>query len=81
MATDKAIAAAEEQDWRARDDARTLAEAITIQNDKGRNRRAISKAKIIAKEEEKRLSGIRTVAKKKVAKAIKKIVKKQTKKK
>ena len=68
MVSDKAVVSAEEKDWRARDDARTLADANNIMMDKTRFRSATKKAKIMAKEDEEKAKSIKLVADKKMIK-------------
>lgn len=58
----RAVMSDEEQRWRQRDDARTLAQAEAIKADKERYAGAIVGAKEIAKEELERVQGIAKVA-------------------
>jgi|GEM_PF-2801875 len=59
-------AAAREKNWRERDDARVLADAGEITQDKPRLKRAIAKAKVIAKENEAQIKAMKNVANKKI---------------
>ena len=60
---------AQDKQWQRGSDARTLAEASTIRKDKSRFKGAVSEAKVMAKEENTRLSSLRTVANIKLPKA------------
>ena len=55
---------ADQKKWQAEDDARVLAEAASLRSDKARMGRAKTAAAAMVKEQEKRISGLRTVAKK-----------------
>lgn len=56
---------AEEKRWRAEDDARTLAEAERIKEDKARMDAAQAAAKKMAEEEEERIRAMRKIARSK----------------
>lgn len=57
---------AQDKKWQAQDDARTLAQANEVKSDTPRLKAAVKEAKIMVKDEQKRLTSISKVAKVKV---------------
>lgn len=57
---------AQDKKWQAQDDARTLAQANEVKADTTRLKAAVKEAKVMVKDEQKRLTSISKVAKVKV---------------
>lgn len=61
---------AQEKKWQRESDAHTLAEAQVIKTDKKRHKGAVSEAKVMAKEQQRRARALNNVAKQKPGRAI-----------
>ena len=59
---------AQDKKWQREEDARTLARAQEIMDNKPRLNGAVREAKVMAKQDEKRIAAMKKIAKKKVTK-------------